>query len=237
MATPRTFSARRSPTRVRAPKLTRAERSEVTRQALFDAAVSVVGEVGYANAMIAEITARAKVAHGTFYNYFESRQDLFDALLPELGGEMLKFIGEQTQDAVDEIDREERGFQGFFAYLKKRPEFYRILYEAEVFAPEAFQKHEDRVARGYVRTLQRAMDQGQLEPRPAQELEAIAFMLMGVRHYLCMRFARGGAEAINLPQWVTRTYMELVTKNLFSPKKPDTKPASPLRRARAASRR
>lgn len=30
-------------------------------------------------------------AQGTFYNYFASQQDLFDYLLPELGGELLDF--------------------------------------------------------------------------------------------------------------------------------------------------
>lgn len=217
MTSSTTASVRRS-TRARTPKLTRAERSEFTRRALFDAAVAVVGEVGYANAMIAEITARSRIAHGTFYNYFESRQDLFDALLPELGGEMLAFIGNETRACEDALEREERGFRAFFAYLKKRPEFYRILYEAEVFAPEAFKRHTETVARGFVRALQRAVNEGQLEPRAASELEAIAFMLMGARYYLCMRFARGDSAKIVLPQWVTQTYMDLVTKSLFREK-------------------
>ena len=40
----------------------------------------IVGELGYAGASVALITARADVAQGTFYNYFESRQDLLDQL-------------------------------------------------------------------------------------------------------------------------------------------------------------
>src|SRR3990172_2023132 len=50
----------------------RAVRSEVTRNALLDAAAAVVGESGYASAAVSRITARAGVAQGTFYNYFSN---------------------------------------------------------------------------------------------------------------------------------------------------------------------
>ena len=63
-------------------KLTRVEKSEETRKALFDAAAKIVGKHGYEGASIARITSRAKVAQGTFYNYFTTRQDLLDQLLP-----------------------------------------------------------------------------------------------------------------------------------------------------------
>ncbi|MGE3594128.1 MAG: TetR/AcrR family transcriptional regulator [Dehalococcoidia bacterium] len=51
----------------------------------MQAAADVVGEEGYTAASIAKITARAGVAHGTFYSYFDDRQQLFDVLLPFVG--------------------------------------------------------------------------------------------------------------------------------------------------------
>jgi AcrR family transcriptional regulator len=54
----------------RKPRLSRAEKAEATRAALFDAAIEIVGEHGYAGASVALITTRANVAQGTFYNYF-----------------------------------------------------------------------------------------------------------------------------------------------------------------------
>ncbi|MFH5926334.1 helix-turn-helix domain-containing protein [Roseomonas xinghualingensis] len=55
------------------------------RRALFDAAARVAGEFGYAEASIARSTEAAGVAQGTFYNYFASRQDFLDQLLPARG--------------------------------------------------------------------------------------------------------------------------------------------------------
>src|SRR5690606_32958952 len=79
--------ARRRPTRGK-----RVEKSEAIRESLLNAAVEVVGEVGYANASIALITQKAGVGQGTFYNYFGSRQEILDALLPSLGQDMLAHV-------------------------------------------------------------------------------------------------------------------------------------------------
>lgn len=195
----------------------RAERGQQIRGSLFEAATAVVGRVGYANAMVSMIASAANVAQGTFYNYFDSRQDLFDNLLPRLGEEMLQFIREEAASASNGLEREERSFRAFFTFLKVRPEFYRILYEAELFAPEAFQRHMQTITAGYVRTLERELKRGELRTKTRRDLEAIASMLMGARHYLCMQFARRDGQTVSLPEWVVRAYMNLVVGGLYRP--------------------
>ena len=49
-------------------KLSRGDKQEYTRRALMEAAIAVVGEEGYAEATVAKMTQRAKIANGTFYN-------------------------------------------------------------------------------------------------------------------------------------------------------------------------
>src|SRR5262245_18016791 len=89
------------------PRMRRAEKLQETRRRLIDAAAKVVGAEGYANASVAKITALAEVAQGTFYNYFASQQDLFDQLLPELGGQLLDVIRERVTGIGDSLKREE----------------------------------------------------------------------------------------------------------------------------------
>lgn len=60
-----------------------ARRREKTRRALLDAAREVVGEKGVDAATIGEIAERADVAFGSFYNHFEAKDDLVDALMAE----------------------------------------------------------------------------------------------------------------------------------------------------------
>lgn len=208
--------ARLAPTtRPRAKRLSREEKSQQTRVALMRSAAATVGEQGYADTQVSTITRRAKVAQGTFYNYFESKQELFDQLLPELGKELLDFIRDKTAGAETALEREERSFRAFFSFLEERPEFYRILYEAELFAPHAFQNHMRTVAGGYVRFLQEAWKKGELNIKDESELEPAGYMLMGIRHYLCMRYARKGGEMVTLPESIVAVYKKMITEGMF----------------------
>lgn len=196
-------------TRPAPSRTVRADKAAETRRRLIDAAAKVVGAEGYANASVARITQLADVAQGTFYNYFQSQQDLFDQLLPELGGQMLDFIREALRGQSDSLAREEAGFRAFFAFLSRRPEFYRILNEAETFAPKAFRAHMGNMAEGYVRALGRSHAKGELPGFEARELEVIVYALLAARNYIAYRF--GSGEGRPLPGWVPDAYMKLVT--------------------------
>lgn len=58
----------------------RAEDKQARRQAILDAALSALNEQPYTSITMAEIAARAGVAKGTPYLYFETREALFLAL-------------------------------------------------------------------------------------------------------------------------------------------------------------
>jgi AcrR family transcriptional regulator len=197
-------------------RLTRAEKNVRTREKIFRVAAKLIGENGYSGAPVSRITAEADIAQGTFYNYFTSQQDLFDQLLPALGAELLGFIRAKTSNAPNSIERERQGFIAFFEFLKLRPEFYRILYEAEVFAPDAYMRHMSIISHSYVRTLERDFDNGHLTLRNKAEVEPIAFSLMAARQYLCMQYARRNGKIIDLPDWVVDAYMSLVNRGIFA---------------------
>ncbi|HBP0982200.1 TPA: TetR/AcrR family transcriptional regulator [Pseudomonas aeruginosa] len=179
------------------------------------AAAEVVGQVGYQNAMVSKITEKANVSQGTFYNYFESQQELFDQLLPTLGNELIEHIREKAAGAPNAFEREKRSFLAFFDFLQSNPDFYRILYEAELFSPEGYKKHVDLMATLYVRTLEREAAQGQISLSTREEAEAVAYMLMGVRHYLCMRFARKDGQTVELPEGVLNIYLQTISSGIY----------------------
>lgn len=192
----------------------RLEKSELLRDALLQSAAEVVGEVGYANASIALITAKVGVAQGTFYNYFDSRQDILDALLPTLGEKMLAHIKKCARGGVDFVDIENRGFLGFFSFLKEAPHFFRILNEAESFAPSGHKRHFDNVARKYLHLFQRLKRDGEFPAYTDEELEVIVFVLMAARSYLALRYVYGKEQNGELPHWVANTYMKFVRYGL-----------------------
>ncbi|WP_431855397.1 TetR/AcrR family transcriptional regulator [Azospirillum sp.] len=199
--------------RVNATKKTRVQRSEEARDALFQAAAEIVGEYGYIDASISRITQRANLAHGTFYNYFASRQDIFDELLPVLGAKMLVHIRQQVSGAGSFLEREERSFRAFFGFLKRMPYFLRILNDAEIFAPKAHRQHFRNITDGYLRFLRKARATGEIADLNDEALEALAYILIAARGYLALRYMTA-ERGIELPEEAVRVYMQLVSSGI-----------------------
>ncbi|MFW0786483.1 TetR/AcrR family transcriptional regulator [Gordonia sp. CPCC 206044] len=59
-----------------------------TEDALLQAAREVFARNGYFNAKIADIARAAGRSPGSFYNYYENKEQLLDALLEQFGGEV-----------------------------------------------------------------------------------------------------------------------------------------------------
>lgn len=202
------------PVRQRRPS--REEKARETYMRILEAAAQVVGEDGYAEASVSKITRLAGVAQGTFYNYFESRQHIFDKLLPYMGRQMLDHIRQSMPSGLTGAAREEARLRAFFGYLNAHPSFYRILYEAEVFAPKAHAEHFRVLAEGYQGALGRAVERGEIQGYDEQELEAVIYILLAARAYLAMRYARDGKAVTGpVPEHAIEAYVKLVTRGLF----------------------
>ncbi|HSD10952.1 MAG TPA: TetR/AcrR family transcriptional regulator [Candidatus Binatia bacterium] len=72
-----------------------------TRERLLQAAKRVMAETGAEAATIAEIAAAADVSPGTFYNYFQTREEILDAVAVSLVEEFRRVM-DAIQRAVDD---------------------------------------------------------------------------------------------------------------------------------------
>ena len=77
-----------------------ARRKEATRNKLVDAAVAIFSEKGINDTNVNDITERADVAYGTFYNYFNSIEEL----PPQVIRKMIKDHVSQVQGMLEGID-------------------------------------------------------------------------------------------------------------------------------------
>lgn len=197
------------------PKLRRAEKVEGNRRSLFRAAAQVVGSVGYTEASIAAITQAAGLAQGTFYRYFESRQDLFNRLLPYVGQNLVNFLAERVAGSKDIFEVEEKAISGSFDFLAENPGFYRILNEAEFAAPQAYEEHFQNLVTRFLASLERSRRGKQLKGYKPEELETLVYMLMAMRSYIHLRYGKGeGGIGKRLPDTVRTTYMKFLRGGL-----------------------
>lgn len=79
-----THGSREGPTHV--PTTTKGQRTEA---AFLDAARRIFAEKGYFNAKISDIAAAADRSTGSFYNYYDNKEQLLEALLEEFTEEVV----------------------------------------------------------------------------------------------------------------------------------------------------
>jgi AcrR family transcriptional regulator len=192
-------------------------RGEATRRRILDAAERVFGELGYYEASVSQITRRARVAQGTFYIYFRTKQEIFEEVVADLGKRLRQATREAIASAPNRLEVERRGFLAFFAFVAHHRQIYRIIQEAERVAPEAAYAYYRRISEGYERALREAMEAGEVY---SMDPEAIAYALMGIGHFLALRWLiwpqDGGApaQAAQLPDRVTAAVLEFITRGL-----------------------
>lgn len=75
----------------------KARRKRETHQRILDAAFALIAEKGVHAVTINEITERADVGFGSFYNHFASKEAVYDAVLD--------LVFEQFGDALDRLTR------------------------------------------------------------------------------------------------------------------------------------
>jgi AcrR family transcriptional regulator len=81
---------------------TRADRArQRTRRLLLDAGRTLIAAKGVAGLRIQDITEEADVALGSFYNYFQSKEDLLEAVITESLSDLTSAIITNVEDDTD----------------------------------------------------------------------------------------------------------------------------------------
>jgi len=204
--------------RIHARRKSRHEHARETREALLKAGFKVVSRHGYAKASVSRITEASGVAAGTFYSYFDSHQQLLDELLPTEGVRLLDILGRSAHQSVDYFEHEKRTFLAFFAYLRRKPYFLRVLTEAEIAAPRSFAQHMRNIEERYLSALHRAQKKGEIRPQSDRAFRVIAEVLSGARGHIAIGFSdRSSARAFRLedvPEWIADSYVKFVRHGL-----------------------
>ncbi len=167
------------------PRKPRTARGERTRKRLIDAAEALFGSAGYHDTGVTDITRRARVAQGTFYLYFESKEALFRELVSDLNHRLRMNIARSVQGLDDRLLVEEAGLRSFLAFAAEHRNLYRIVFESQFMAPDLFRWYYERLAEGYREGLDRAMEKGQVA---SMDAETVAYALMGAAHFMGMRW-------------------------------------------------
>lgn len=152
----------------------------------MEAAEIEFGEKGYHEAGISGITYRAGVALGTFYTYFDSKEEIFRALVRYMSQRIRETVAERAGGAPNRLEAERRGIEAFIEYVRRHKSIYRIITEAEFVAPKEYRDHYEGFAKGYRVNMRKASAKGEIREG---DFDTWAWAIMGQVVFMGMRYA------------------------------------------------
>jgi AcrR family transcriptional regulator len=102
-------------------------RKEARRRLLLGAATKLFGKNGYHATTVPMIVAEAGSSTGSFYMYFQSKEDVFNAALEELGKAIEEMLEAVTRSQPDVLKRVSDALETACTFLAQKPEQARIL--------------------------------------------------------------------------------------------------------------
>ena len=164
------------------PKTARGKR---TRDKLLQAAEIEFGDKGFHSAAISAITYRAGVALGTFYTYYESKEEIFHDLVSYMSQRTRRWIGERVAGAPDRMAAERLGMEAYIEFARRHKGIYRIITEAEFVANDAYREHYESFASAYHDNLKAAGESGDIREG---DYETWTWAIMGIAVFLGMKY-------------------------------------------------
>jgi AcrR family transcriptional regulator len=179
---------------------------------LLSAAEHLFGERSYRRTTVADICAQAGMATGSFYAHFDSKADVFAAVIRQINADVRAAQVAAIKAAEDnQRARERASFRAYFDLMSRRPWIYRIVREAEFLAPGEFRAYYERLARGYARGVRVAQLAGEVDAR--YDPEVIAYVYTGLGHFIGMRWAEW-TEGGRVPDDIFEDLMAVLARGL-----------------------
>ena len=174
-------------------KAPRTARGEKTLRKILDAALAEFGQHGFHDSSIVGITTRAKVALGTFYTYFDSKEAVFAALVRDMSDQVRTFVASAISGAGSGFEAEEGSLAAYLDFVVGHKEVYRIIDEAEFVDPSGYRTHYENAAKRIAARLEGATQRGEIKDDGPLANEVRAWAIMGMNVFLGLRFGVWGS--------------------------------------------
>lgn len=161
-------------------------RGEQTRQRLLSAAEQEFGKKGFHTASVSSITRRAGVAQGTFYIYYDSKEEILRELVRFMSRKLRHTLTQATRDITDRLEVERVGLLTFLRFAIEDKNLYRVVLESQFIDESIYREYYEHLAKVYTVRLERAQQAGQIQSSSAY---GQAWALMGIASFLGLRYS------------------------------------------------
>ncbi len=104
----------------------REQTKAANRLAILDAAREVFGELGFETATVRDIVRRSGLSVGAFYNYYRSKEEVFDALADDGARRFKPILQAQSAKATDFESYVRAAVSAYFNFVAAEHESWRL---------------------------------------------------------------------------------------------------------------
>jgi AcrR family transcriptional regulator len=188
------------------PKQTFLNLPEEKRQAVINAAIDEFSEHGYKAASINRMVVNSGISKGSFYQYFEDKQDVFKYLVDVLTGEKMDFFKDKHPPGGN-LDTFEYfrwmvklGMEFNSAYPRMTQAVTRVLLVEGLYYSENFAEYHKLTTDTLEAMIKQAMKRGEVDPSVDVEL---AIMVMDTwMNAITTYILKEGMKQKDIVKWV-----------------------------------
>jgi AcrR family transcriptional regulator len=98
------------------------------REQILEVALDVFATAGFHGASMNDVAEAAGVTKPVLYQHFDSKRELYRALLDEVGDRLLDAIAKATAEAIDGKSTTELGFRAYFRWVAEDHAGFQLLF-------------------------------------------------------------------------------------------------------------
>lgn len=151
------------------------------RLPIFDAAVKVFAEKGFARATVEEIAKQAGIAKGTIYYNYKGKKELFLSLLEEGIERLEAAVSREVARKDTVLAKLEALVSAQLGFFEEYRDYCKILLSEVWGLGHRWEEQVQRLRSGYFKTIQELLEKGQAEGviRADLETETTAAAIFG----------------------------------------------------------
>jgi len=170
------------------------------RETILEAARAVFAQQGFATTTVRDIIRATPLASGTFYNYFKSKEEVYQALRDEIALALRPRLREARLAAATGEEFLAANFRAFFSFVAERRDPDRVAETSR------FRMDSPEVLAGFTelrQDLESAMESGLL---PRTDAALLASAVSGIALELAEQ-VKQGADVETVTQFATKLAM------------------------------
>ena len=116
-------------------------KDDIKQEALFEATVKLVNEIGFAASSVSKIAKEAQISPATLYIYYKNKEDLLVSTYLEIKKNLGKVIGKDLDDTMPVRDIIKQVWFNMFDHIQAHPNYFHYT---EQFANSPFSELVDK---------------------------------------------------------------------------------------------